>query len=73
MASAARRRGGGGPGGAQWMALGGAVLVILGLTFALGLLVGRQWARQAATAVVAGRDALARNPDSSRASCGGRA
>jgi cell division protein FtsN len=35
------------------MALGGAVLVILGLTFALGLLVGRQWARHTATAVVA--------------------
>ncbi|HEY7436330.1 MAG TPA: SPOR domain-containing protein, partial [Methylomirabilota bacterium] len=45
MASSARRRTGG-PSGAQWMALGGAVLVILGLTFALGLLVGRQWARQ---------------------------
>jgi DedD protein len=54
MASSARRRVGGGPGGAQWMALGGAVLVILGLTFALGLLVGRQWARHSATAVVAG-------------------
>jgi DedD protein len=54
MASSARRRGGGGPGGAQWIALGGAVLVILGLTFALGLLVGRQWARHAATTAVAG-------------------
>jgi cell division protein FtsN len=32
--------------------LGGAVLVILGLTFALGLLVGRQWARQTASAVI---------------------
>jgi cell division protein FtsN len=34
------------------MVLGGAVLVILGLTFALGLLVGRQWARQTASAVI---------------------
>jgi len=34
------------------MALGGAVLVILGLTFALGLLVGRQWARQTASVVI---------------------
>jgi cell division protein FtsN len=41
-----------GPGPGQWLALGGAVLVILGLTFALGLLVGRQWARQSASAVV---------------------
>jgi cell division protein FtsN len=41
---------GGGPGPGQWLALGGAVLVILGLTFALGLLVGRQWARQTASA-----------------------
>jgi cell division protein FtsN len=30
--------------------LGGAALVILGLTFALGMLVGRQWARQTAPA-----------------------
>ncbi|MEX2223794.1 MAG: SPOR domain-containing protein [Candidatus Rokuibacteriota bacterium] len=50
MASSARRRSGGGPGKAQWVVLGGAVLVILGLTFALGLLVGRQWARQTQTA-----------------------
>jgi len=42
----------GGPGPGQWLALGGAVLVILGLTFALGLLVGRQWARQSASAMV---------------------
>ncbi|MFI5328995.1 MAG: hypothetical protein ACHQ7H_22370, partial [Candidatus Rokuibacteriota bacterium] len=44
------------------MALGGAVLVILGLTFALGLLVGRQWARHAATAVVAGVTEPAKKP-----------
>jgi len=62
MASSARRRVGGGPGGAQWMALGGAVLVILGLTFALGLLVGRQWARHSATAVVAGVIESAKKP-----------
>jgi DedD protein len=41
-----RRRGGDGPGLGQWLALGTAVAVILGLTFALGLLVGRQLARQ---------------------------
>ncbi|MGH7384634.1 MAG: SPOR domain-containing protein [Candidatus Rokuibacteriota bacterium] len=46
MASSGRRRGGPGPGKAQWIVLGGAVLVILALTFALGLLIGRQWARQ---------------------------
>jgi len=62
MASSARRRVGGGPGGAQWMALGGAVLVILGLTFALGLLVGRQWSRHSATAVVAGVIESAKKP-----------
>jgi DedD protein len=62
MASSTRRRMGSGPGGAQWIALGGAVLVILGLTFALGLLVGRQWARQAATTVVAGVAEPARKP-----------
>jgi DedD protein len=62
MASSARRRVGGGAGGAQWMALGGAVLVILGLTFALGLLVGRQWARHTASAVVAGVIESAKKP-----------
>ena len=44
------------------MALGGAVLVILGLTFALGLLVGRQWARHSVTAVVAGVVESAKKP-----------
>lgn len=44
------------------MALGGAALVILGLTFALGLLVGRQWARQAPTLVVAGVTEAAKKP-----------
>jgi cell division protein FtsN len=62
MASSARRRIGGGPGGAQWLALGGAMLVILGLTFALGLLVGRQWARQTANAVIASVAEPARKP-----------
>jgi DedD protein len=62
MASSARRRIGSGPGGAQWMALGGAVLVILGLTFALGLLVGRQWARQTANAVIASVAEPAKKP-----------
>jgi cell division protein FtsN len=44
------------------MAFGAAALVILGLTFTLGLLVGRQWARQlppAATAESAKKSALA--------------
>jgi len=49
MASA-RRRAGGGPGFGQWLVLGGAVVVILGLTFALGLLVGRQLARSSLAA-----------------------
>lgn len=62
MASTARRRSGSGPGGAQWVALSGAVLVILGLTFALGLLVGRQWARQPAATVVAGVAEPAKKP-----------
>jgi len=62
MASTARRRTGGGPGGAQWVVLCGAVLVILGLTFALGLLVGRQWARQPASAAVAGVAEPAKKP-----------
>lgn len=62
MAPSGRRRAGGGPGGAQWMALGSAVLVILGLTFALGLLVGRQWARHATTASVAGVTEPAKKP-----------
>ncbi|HET8530323.1 MAG TPA: SPOR domain-containing protein [Methylomirabilota bacterium] len=47
----ARRRSGGGPGFGQWLALGCAVVVILGLTFTLGLLVGRQWARGSGAAV----------------------
>jgi cell division septation protein DedD len=46
----------------QWLALGGAVLVMMGLTFALGLLVGRQWARQSASAVVATVAEPARKP-----------
>jgi cell division protein FtsN len=46
-----RRRSGGGPGFGQWLVLGCAVVVILGLTFTLGLLVGRQWARGSAATV----------------------
>jgi cell division protein FtsN len=38
------------------------VLVILGLTFALGLLVGRQWARQSANAVIASVAEPAKKP-----------
>ena len=56
----ARNRGRGGPGKLAWVALGGGVLVIVGLTFALGMLVGRQWARQTPPAVAAetGRKAV---------------
>ena len=49
MASARRR--GEGPGLGQWLVLSTAVVVILGLTFALGLLVGRQLARPPASVV----------------------
>ena len=49
----ARNRGKGSPGRVAWVALGGGVLVILGLTFALGMLVGRQWARQTPPPVAA--------------------
>lgn len=62
MATPARRRIGSGPGPGQWLALGGAVLVILGLTFALGLLVGRQWARQTVSMVVPSVSEAARKP-----------
>ncbi len=41
----APRRRKSGPGFGQWIVLGGAVVVILGLTFTLGMLVGRQLAR----------------------------
>ena len=44
-----RGRARGGPGRLQWIALGGAAIVILGLTFALGMLVGQQWARPPVT------------------------
>jgi len=56
----ARNRGKGGPGKLAWVALGGGVLVIVGLTFALGMLVGRQLARQTPPAVAAetGRKAV---------------
>jgi cell division protein FtsN len=56
----ARNRGKGVPGKLAWVALGGGVLVIVGLTFALGMLVGRQWARQTPPAVAAepGRKAV---------------
>jgi len=40
-----RARGRGGPGLGQWMGLCLAGVVILGLTFTLGVLVGRQWTR----------------------------
>src|SRR5262249_59208934 len=46
--------GGGGGGGArwlQWIALLGAATVIMGLPFALGILVGRQWGRPASSAL----------------------
>lgn len=61
MASS-RRRIGTGPGKAQWIAFGGAALVILGLTFALGLLIGRQWARQTASPTMATVSEPSRKP-----------
>ena len=39
-----------GPGSLQWIALLTAGVVIMGLTFTLGVLVGRQWSRPAAAA-----------------------
>src|SRR5262245_6561768 len=50
MATSVRRRMGGGPGPGQWTMLGVGLSVVLVLTFALGLLVGRQWARPASPA-----------------------
>jgi cell division protein FtsN len=41
--SMARQRGKGGPGGAQWLLMGAGVIVVLVLTFALGIVVGRKW------------------------------
>jgi len=38
-----RQRGRGEPGGGRWLLVGGGVLVILVLTFALGVAVGRKW------------------------------
>jgi cell division protein FtsN len=49
----ARNRGRSGPGRLTWVALGAATLMVLGLTFALGMLVGRQWARQSPPAATA--------------------
>jgi cell division protein FtsN len=49
MAQPRRRKGG--PGFGQWIVLGGAVMVILGLTFTLGMLVGRQLARSNLVAI----------------------
>jgi len=51
MPTGVRQRGKGGPGAPHWVALGVAALIILGLTFTLGMLVGRQWARQNQPAV----------------------
>jgi cell division protein FtsN len=48
-----RPRGRGAPSLPQWAALGVAALIILALTFTLGMLVGRQWARQTQPAVAA--------------------
>jgi len=46
-----RRHGRGSFGVGQWIALSAAGLVLLGLTFALGLFVGRQWVRPTTPAV----------------------
>jgi len=48
MRPVARGRGRGRPGRAQWIALLTASALIMGLTFALGVLVGRQWSRPVA-------------------------
>jgi DedD protein len=48
-----RPRGRARPGLPQWTALGVAALIILALTFTLGMLVGRQWARQTPPALAA--------------------
>jgi DedD protein len=41
--SMARQRGKGGPGGARWLLMAGGVIVVLVLTFWLGIAVGRKW------------------------------
>jgi len=56
--SPARGRVKNGPGRLQWIALFGAGIVIMTLTFALGILVGRQWSRP--VSVTAGADSGAR-------------
>jgi len=48
MRPGARGRGRNGPGRAQWIVLLTASALIMGLTFALGVLVGRQWSRPVA-------------------------
>ena len=50
----ARQRGRGEPGGVRWLALGGALLVVIVLTFAAGILVGRLWSHPAGPGVSAG-------------------
>ena len=69
MASARRRAGG--PGFGQWLVLGGAVVVILGLTFALGLLVGRQLARSSLAAAPPSASEAARKAGASAPRRGG--
>ena len=49
--AASRGRGRSGTPWLQWTALLGAATVIMGLTFALGILVGRQWGRPASAAL----------------------
>jgi len=49
----ARQRRNGTMGRPQWIALGVIALVILGLTFTLGTLVGRQWARHSQPTILA--------------------
>ena len=38
-----RQRVQGRPGAAQWLLMGGGVIVVLALTFGLGMAVGRKW------------------------------
>ncbi len=53
MTAAGARQRRGTMGRTQWVALGASALMILGLTFTLGTLVGRQWARHSSPTVVA--------------------
>ncbi len=52
-AATTRGRGHRGGGALQWIALLTAATIIMGLTFTLGILVGRQWSRPASVTAAA--------------------